>query len=96
MIRNFGSVFLETKGNFHYEKPRIGLPWSVEFIKYCNRIVNTFPVIKSKDLGSIGDLKERLFYVRKFIQPFLSDAVGALENRNTNSKVSKERLTKLW
>ena len=41
-------------------------------------------------------MKERLFYVRKFIQPFLSDAAGALENRNTNSKVSKERLTKLW
>ena len=37
-----------------------------------------------------------MFYVRKFIQPFLSDAAGALENRNTNSKVSKGRLAKLW
>ena len=64
VIRILTSVFLNREGSFSYSRPNSRGPWPVNFIKYCNRAINSLPVRHSSDYSSLDDLKECLFYIK--------------------------------
>ena len=61
VIRILTSVFLNGEGSFSYSRPNSREPWPVNFVKYCNQVINIFPMRHSSDYSSLDDLKECLF-----------------------------------
>ena len=95
VIRILTSVFLDREGSFSYSRPNSRGPWPVNFVKYCNRVINSSPVRHSSGYSSLDDLKERLFYIKDVVQTKLSGLLF-VANGDNNRAVSREKLRKLW
>ena len=85
------NAFLVTKNN--------GEQWSKEFIKFCFRIIKSFPIVHEHIVINkeypIMFVKTQLDLITKTLRPYFS--VKHLNNCGNNDEtVSRERLTDLW
>ena len=64
LIKLLQSVFFGSDGNFHEYRPKTGHCWNADFIKFCNRVINCFPVQKCVNYSSKAKLKDRLIFIK--------------------------------
>ena len=82
---------------FLYKK-KINEPWSTQFIKFCCRIVKSFPIDPdindNLNKSSIEFLERQLYFITKTIRSNFS--INQNTNSNNEQSVSREKLTDLW
>ena len=96
LIIYLSGIFYRNKVFLHMRK--INEPWSMEFIKFCCRILKAFPRDPDSNINinvsSIAFLENQLQFINNTIRPYFS--INKQINSNNPEKVPKERLTQLW
>ena len=96
VMKYLSGMFYKRK-TFLYKK-KINEPWSTQFIKFCCRIVRSFPIEPdindNLNKSSIEFLERQLYFITKIIRSYFS--INQNANSNNEQSVSREKLTDLW
>ena len=95
VIRLISAQFIDLNGSFKHERYP-GNPWKIQFVKFCNRILHSFPWQHDrsrKNWSSLELLQSQLLYIKETIQPYFSTQFKR-NNGNNQTQVIKEKVTK--
>ena len=97
VIKIVSAIFIKD-GQFLY-KNGDGTEWSVQMLKFCVRVVNTFPrdvysININNDASLIDKLESQLGFIKNTIQPYFTKKNN--EGQQNEEIVSKEKLKELW
>ena len=88
LIKLLQSVFFKSNGNFQEYRTKTGHCWNDDFIKFCNRVINCFPVQKCVNYSSKAGLKDCLIVIKDVIQPQLSYLLNNCTDENQGIEIS--------
>ena len=95
VMRLLSSIFTNSDGTFKTTQ-KLGQQWKSQFIKFCKRVLNSFPRQRraiENHPSDIQQIKMQLIYIKETIQPFLT---AKQYNQESNICISKEKLIQLW
>ena len=92
-------MFINREGGFN-KVCKTGQPWKIDFIKFCFRVISSFPrdpLGCSEQLTKLQLIELNMKYVINYVQPFFSKKRFNVNDRvNEQDNVSSYKLIRLW